>query len=105
MTTLVGQSFKTDGLNASFTVKKDKFWARGSHGPNDPNGPRLDALQPNDLMSVIYQGNPVPFIAVEGGVVKLERIEIGGEKIQGARKISEKLGVATKHLRKWVKKV
>ena len=103
MTTLVGQTFVTEGLK--FTVLKDRFWAKGSHGPKDPNGPRLDALQPNDLMSVIYQGHPVPFIGVRGGVVKLERIEVNGESIDGARKISEKLGIPTKHLRKWATEV
>lgn len=103
MTTLVGQTFITEGMR--FIVQKDCFWAKGSHGSKDSNGPRLDALQPNDLMSVIYQGHPVPFIGVRGGVVKLERIEVEGKPIDGACKISEKLGIAVKHLRKWVTEV
>lgn len=103
MTTLVGKTFTTEGLK--FTVRKDRFWTRGSHGSKDPNGPRLDTLHQNDLMSVIYQGHPVPFIGVRGGVVKLERIEINGERFDGAHMISEKLGIETKHLRKWVTEV
>lgn len=103
MTTLIGHTFATEEVE--FTVKKDRFWERESHGSKDPNGRRLDALRPNDLMSVIYQGHPVAFIGVRGGVVKLERIEVNNEHIGGARKISEKLGIQTKHLRKWVTKV
>ena len=96
MTTLVGKSFKAGDVQ--FTIRKDRFWAEGSHGPKDPNGPRLDALQPGYLMSVTYQGHPTPFIRVKGGVVKPERIEVEGQKIDGARRISEKLGIGTKYL-------
>ena len=103
MTTLVGKTFTTEGLK--FTVRKDRFWTHGSHNPKDPNGLRLDALRPYDLMSVIYQGHPVPFIGVHRGVVKLERIEVEGKPIDGACKISEKLGIVVKHLRKWVRPV
>ena len=104
MKTLVGLTLQTEeGIR--FTVQKERYWAEGSHNPKDYNGRKLDAMQAGYLMSVSYQGHPTPFLRVPGGVFKPERIEVNGERIDGASKISKKLGIGTTQLPKRYEKI
>ena len=77
-----GDSFKV--LEALYFATEDISSQHRSH---------LSALRQGVLVSAAFFGHPVPLIVVAGGVAKLTKIEIQGGEVEGARSISQALGV------------
>lgn len=88
---LKGCSFKTDD-GVKFTVVEQDYFSEKSIGRQHKK--YLSALRPGFLVAVSFYGQPVPVVAVEGGVVKLVKVEIEDETLENALAISRRLGVA-----------
>ena len=54
----------------------------------------LTELRPGLLVSVSFYGKPVPVITVEDGVVRLDKVVVGGAELTGPAVISKALHVA-----------
>jgi hypothetical protein len=86
-----GMAFKTDD-GTTFKVVEGEYFPRQSVGRQ--HNRYLDSLRPGLLVSVSFHGQPVPVVTVNGGVVRLAKIELDeGEVHDGARIISGLLGV------------
>lgn len=87
---LDGYDFKTDD-GVKFTVVEGEYFPQGCIAQQ--HNSYLDALRVGLLVSVSFRGHPVPVIKVNGGVVRLKKVEAKGETTTGSREISTLLGV------------
>ena len=89
--TLVGQTFKI-GRDLKFTVEADTFYPEGKH--DKQNGDYLDnVLKEGEIASVFYHAIATPLVRVKGGALRLKRIRINNEVIEGSFNISARLNL------------
>lgn len=85
-----GKKFKTDE-GVKFEVHYGDYFPDRSISRQ--HSKYLGGLRTGLLVSVSFYGQPVPLVTVDGGVVKLAKVEIGGKLLESAAAISKKLGL------------
>lgn len=87
---LCDRSFRTDE-GISFTILETEHFPKQSIATQHRK--YLSDLRPGLLVSVSFYGQPVPLITVDGGVVRLVKVECGGETLGESLVISKALQV------------
>jgi hypothetical protein len=85
-----GRRFKTDE-GVKFEVHEGDYFSDRRIGRQ--HSKYLGGLRVGLLVSVSFYGKPVPLVTVDGGVVKLDKVEVDGALLDSAAAISKKLGL------------